>query len=343
MGLDRLPEIARSLVEHGLAPETPAAVICKATLPSQRTLTGTIGGIAKLTREHELRPPSLIVVGECIRQREQIAWFEHRPLFGQKIGITRPLTQAGNEIERCLDLGAQPVLMPLIEIVPANDLAPLDAAIARLDQFDWLVFTSVNGVRALFDRIWEKCLDVRAVSQIKLAAIGPATADALQDYRLRADLVPASYRSEDLAAALAPHVSGKRVLWPRASRGRDVLIESLKAPGAKIETVVAYRHCDAESLPAPAAELLSAGQLDWILLSSPAIARRLAALWPESARDAAVRAPRVAAISPVTADAARECGLPIAAVAETYTWEGLWEAVLKAKLAAIAPANDTER
>jgi uroporphyrinogen III methyltransferase/synthase len=330
MGLDRLAEIARSLIEHGMPAATPAAVICKATLPAQRTLTGTLEGIATQVQAAGLKPPSLIIVGECIRQREHIAWFEHRPLFGQRIGITRPLEQTGNEIERCLDLGAQPVLMPLIEIKPPDDLGPLDAAIARLADFNWLVFTSVNGVRALFDRIWDIGLDSRAVSHIKLAAIGPATAEALHEYRLRADLVPASYRSEDLASAMMPHVQGCRVLWPRASRGRDVLIESLTAAGARIETVVAYRHCDAEGLPALAVELLAAGQLDWILLSSPAIARRLSELLPDAVRPRLGQSPRLAAISPVTADAARECGLPITVVAETFTWEGLWEAVLTA-------------
>lgn len=330
MGFDRLPEIAKSLVGHGMPGTTPAAVVCKATMPAQRTLTGTISDISGIVRKAGLKPPSLIVVGQCISQREQIAWFERRPLFGQRIGITRPLAQAGSEIEHCLDLGAQPVLMPLIEIAPPEEFSALDAAIARLGDFDWLVFTSVNGVRALFDRLWELGLDSRTVSRVKLAAIGPATAEALEEYRLRADVIPESYRSENLAAALMPHVHGRRVLWPRASRGREVLIESLTTAGAVIETVVAYRHCDAESLPVQAAELLAAGQLDWILLSSPAIARRLAALWPEASRPTNGRVPRLAAISPVTADAARECGLPIAAVAETYTWEGLWRAVEQA-------------
>jgi uroporphyrinogen III methyltransferase/synthase len=310
-----------------LAPSTPAAVVCKATLPAQQTLTGTLAGIAEQVARAGLKPPSLIIIGECIRQREQIAWFERRPLLGHQIGITRPVEQAGPEIERCLDLGAQPVLMPLIEIEPPADWSSLDATIEKLNDFDWLIFTSVNGARAFFNRLWEVGLDSRAVSRLKLAAIGPTTAEALEEYRLRADVVPESYRSEDLAAALAPLVQGSRILWPRASRGRDVLLDSLTSAGATIETVVAYRHIDAECIPAPASQLLTAGQLDWILLSSPAIARRLAALMPGSAKSLLGKRTRLAAISPITAEAAKEAGLPISVVAETYTWAGMWEAV----------------
>ncbi len=327
MGLDRLPEIAQSLVAHGLAASTPAAVICKTTLPMQRTVVGTLNDIATKTAEADLKPPSLIVVGECIRQREHIAWFEQRPFFGKRIGITRPMEQAGSEIEHCLDLGAQPVLMPLIQIEPPSDWNDVDAAIAKLAEFDWLVFTSVNGVRALFDRMWELSLDSRALANIKLAAIGPATAEALHEYRLRADLVPESYRSEGLAAALVPNVKGKRVLWPRASRGRDVIIDELQAAGAEIETVVAYEHRDIESLPTATVELLEAGKLDWILLSSPSIARRLSSLLSDAAKAHLGHATRLAAISPVTADAAAECGLPIAVVATTHTWDGMWSAL----------------
>jgi uroporphyrinogen III methyltransferase/synthase len=329
MGLDRLPEIARSLIEHGRAATTPAAVICKATLPTQRTLTGTLADIAMRAKSAGMKPPSLIIVGDCIRQRENIAWFEQRPLFGQCIGITRPMEQAGPEIERCLDLGAQPVLMPLIQIEPPDDWTEIDSAIERLAEVDWLVFTSVNGVRAFLGRVWETGRDVRALSHIKLAAIGPATADALAEYHLRADVMPESYRSEDLAAALLPHVSGGRLLWPRASRGRDVLIDALTDAGAKFETVIAYRHVDAQELPAEAAKLLEAGLLDWILLSSPAIARRLADLLSAAARSQMGTTTRLAAISPVTADAARECGLPIAAMAETHTWPGMWDSIVR--------------
>lgn len=331
MGLHRAGAIAAALIAAGKSSETPAAVVTRAATSCQRTVVSTLQRLDDDIFAAKLTPPSLIIIGDCVAQRDEIAWFEQRPLLGRRIGITRPEGQADSAIARCLELGAEPVLLPLIRILPPDDWSAVDAALERLSEFDWLVFTSVNGVEQFFGRLWECGGDARRLGRLKLAAIGPATADALAERSLRADVVPDSFRAEALAEALTPHVRDQRVLWARASRGRDVLSTALRETGAIVEEVVVYRNIDADSLPEPGATLLEAGQLDWIGLSSPSIARRLSEIVTPKMRDRFGAATSVAAISPVTADAARDAGLPVASVADVYTWDGLLAAIAAAE------------
>lgn len=329
MGMHRLPQIVSALTSHGTPFDTPAAVICRGTQAGQRVVVGTLATLEQQIRDAGLRPPSLIIVGSCVLQREAINWFESRPLFGQRIGITRPEHQADSAINLAIELGADPVLIPTIRIEPLSDWTEVDATLERLSDFDWLIFTSVNGVEALLDRLWEQGLDHRALAGTQMACIGDATAQRLADYRLRADLVPATFRAEALAEALSPHVAGKRVLWIRASRGRDVLPEVLTAAGANFSQLVVYNHVDVESLPDEILQQIEEGRLNWIGLSSPSIARNLAAQLTPVARQQLGRETRLAAISPVTQSAAEECGLPISAVAEPHTWEGIFQAIVR--------------
>lgn len=357
MGLHRLRSIAEALRREGLPAETPAAVISRGSLPSQRTVSGTLLDIADAAERAELHAPSLIVVGSCVSQREQLAWFERRPLFGLRIGITRPdertlrrercqgngvsvaagddsATGVAGTIAACLEWGAEPVLMPTIEVRPLADPAALDRTLEHLSSYDWLVFTSANGVHALFDRLWRTGGDARRFGSAKIACIGPATAQALADHQLQADLVPESYRAEDLAEALKPHAAGRRVLWARATRGRDVLPAELRSAGATVDEITVYEHVDADRWPDTVLEMISARSLDWVGLSSPAVARQFARLWLAAERDQLGTRVRLAAISPVTAETAIEAGLPIAVTAETFTWEGIFTAIAKETSAA---------
>lgn len=330
MGLHRVGPIVEALLRAGKPADTPAAVICRATWPQQTTVAATLAQLPAAVERAALSPPSLIIIGPGVALREPAAWFERLPLFGRRIGITRPEGQMERVLEQCLSLGAEPVPMPIIRILPPDDWRPVDAALARLAEFDWLVCTSVNGVRHLLDRLWDTGGDLRRVAHLRIAAIGASTAEALAERQLRADVVPEQYRSEALAAALAPHVAGRRVLWARASRGRDVLPRQLAAAGAIVEEVAVYTNIDVESLPPDAIDSILTGRLDWIGLSSPSIARGLSALLPAAARERLGKSTRLAAISPVTAEAAQKAGLPIAAVAETYTWDGLLDAIVLA-------------
>jgi len=336
MGLHRLPEIVRALIEHGVSPDIPACVISRATTPAQRTVSASLAELPAAVAAAHLRAPSLIVIGECVSQREEIAWFEKRPLFGLRIGITRPVEQAEKEIERAVELGVEPVLLPTISIGPPSDWGAVDAAISTLNVYDWIVFTSVNGVENFFERLWELGFDARRLHAVRFACIGPATADRLADYHLRADLVPEQYRAEELAKVLGEAIQGgepagraTRILWPRANRGRDVLPERMRALGAIIDEVVVYENNDVESFPADIQSRLREGTIDWIGLSSPSIARNFHRLLDSYSRAQLGERIRLVAISPVTSAAAAEVGLPIAAVATEYTWGGIFEAIAR--------------
>lgn len=341
MGLHRLPEIVDALLNAGKPPGTPACVISRGTLPVQQVVSAPLAELRDKVRRAQLHAPSLIVVGDCIRQRETLAWFENRPLFGLTIGITRPVGQAGSAIDRLVELGAQPLVMPTISIEPPEDWSEVDRTLPGLSDFDWIVFTSANGVHGLLRRAWESGSDLRTLGRAKLAVIGEGTAAALAEYHLRADIVPESFRAEALAEALKPHVNGKRVLWVRASRGREVLTQELQKAGAHLKELVVYRNLDVEQLPEELHQQLEAGTVDWICLSSPSIARNLARLLPRVAC-AELNAPgdmaqsgeasrlRIASISPVTSAAAREVGLPVHAEATCYTWEGIFQAIADA-------------
>ena len=329
MGLDRLPEIVNRLLEAGRDPRTPTAVISHGTLPTQKTVMGELAQLPGAVAAAGLPAPSLIVVGECVTERESIAWFEARPLLGKSVGITRPVNQVARVVGQLAQLGAEPVLMPTIEILPPDSFDEVDAVLDRLEEFDWIVFTSVNGVAGLLGRLWDRGDDLRRLTGCRLAAIGPATAEALAGYRLRADVVPESFRAEALGEALSARVEGARVLWARASRGREVLGELLVEAGASFEQVVTYRNEDVIAWPSETLERLASGMIDWIGLSSPSIARGVARLAAESG--ASLDSTRLASISPVTSQAARDAGLQVSAEAVNYTWDGLLEAIVAAE------------
>jgi uroporphyrinogen III methyltransferase/synthase len=328
MGLDRAEQIATQLMEAGKPAGSPVAVVCQATLPTQRSVIGRLDNIAARVRDAGLHAPSLIIVGEVLDARQPADWFTNRPLSGVSIGLARAEEQLEPVIAKVLDQGGEPVLMPLIRIAPPDSWEAIDSAIGRIAEFDWVVFTSVNGVNAFLSRVWERGHDARLFARTRLAVIGPATRDALAGYGLKADLMPATYRAEDLAAAMAPHVHGERVLWARANRGRDVLPTAIEAAGGVMEQLVVYINLDVERLPAEVESRLNDQRLHWIALSSSSIARGVARVL---ASRPGLPGPKLAAISPVTAEAAREAGLTVDVIANEYTWEGLLAAIARTR------------
>lgn len=329
MGLHRLEAITQALLAAGKPPDTPTAVISRGTCPQQRTVTATLDTIAIHVRAADLHAPSLIIVGDCVRLRDSLQWFEQRPLFGQRIGITRADGQADNVVDRVIELGGDPILLPTIAILPPADWSEVDRCQQSLNQYDWIVFTSANGVRQFFGRLWQQGGDARRCGGAKLAAIGSGTAAALAEFHLQADLVPDSFRAEALADALKPRVAGKRVLWARASRGRDVLPTELRAAGAILDELVVYQNVDVPALPADILAQIEQGKIDWIGLSSPSIARNLADKLSPAAKAQLGQQVKLVSISPVTSAAAQEAGLPIAAEADVFTWEGILQAIVR--------------
>ena len=252
------------------------------------------------------------IIGEAARANEAFDWFGKLPLLGRKILVTRPAHQATSMIGRLSELGAHAILAPSIAIEPPESWHKVDDAIQRIAEFDFLVFSSSNGVHYFLRRLLDAGLDTRALAQAKLAAIGPRTGEALREYSLHTDVQPSSYRAEALADALASDAAGKRFLLLRASRGREVLAERIQAQGGTVEQVVVYNSVDVATPSADVEEQWNT--VDWVTVTSSAIARSLHRLWGERLRQV-----KLASISPITSQTLRECGLEPAAEANVYT------------------------
>jgi len=325
MGVTTAPEWTEGLLRGGMPAETPVVIVRRCTWPDQQSIHTTLGQLTGVLAERKLRPPVLTIVGRVASLEPVAEWFATRPLFGQRIVVTRPADVSEAFHAKLEELGAEVLAQPAIEIAPPADWAPVDAAIARLGEFNWLVFSSVHGVRSLLDRILSQGHDMRQLGALRLAAIGPSTAAELARYSLKADLTPKEFRAEDLAAALAGQAKGKRFLLARASRGREVLAEELRGAGATVEQVVVYESRDTQAPNADVAAALADGHVDWITVSSSAIARSLSAMF-----SASLRCAKLASISPITSQTLRELGYEPAVEATTYTMDGIVEAILGA-------------
>lgn len=325
MGVTTAEHWTAALIAAGKPADTPAAIVRRVSHPDQQTVLCTLGMIVAELRSRRLRPPALVIVGAVAQTATRHDWFVERPLFGQKVVVTRAAHQAPELVTALGDLGAEVLVQPAIEIGPPDDWQPVDEALDRLDEFDWLVFSSSNGVRSLLDRLL-KSRDLRALGRVKLAAIGPGSAEELARYRLHADVVPGEYRAEALVDSLKAEAKlGKRFLLARASRGREVLAEDLLAHGGQVEQVVVYTSRDVRSPDEEIVRLLEAGKIDWITVTSSAIARSLASLLGDHLRRACL-----ASISPLTSQTLRELGYEVAAEAQVYTMPGLVAAMREA-------------
>lgn len=323
MGVTTAGQWSSALVEHGKSPDTPVAVVWRCSLADQQTRFTTLGELDGLIKRQHLRPPTVIIVGDVATERDTANWFTSRPLFGQTVLVTRPAHQAQAMAGQLFELGAGVLYQPAIEISAPRDGAAVDKIIGRLDQFDWLVFSSGNGVHYFFERLLALGHDLRALSNAKLAAIGPATVEALAKYHLTADVQPDTYRAESLAEALASHARGKRFFLARASRGREVLAEMLTKAGAKVEQAVVYDSRDVESPDEAILEAMNAGRVDWTTVTSSAIARSLVKMFGD-----VLGKTKLAAISPLTAEVLKELGHPPAVVAREYTTDGIIAAIM---------------
>ena len=321
MGLTNFPAIASELIARGRSAETPAMAVRWATRPDQQTITGTLATLPALVAG--MKPPATIVIGEVVRLREKLDWFERLPLFGKRIAVTRAREQSGALATRLSALGAAVLELPTIEIRPPADPAPLDRALAALSTYDWLIFTSANGVRFFIDRLDAGPADLRQL-HAKICAIGPATRDALQALHLKVDLMPSEYVAEGLLTAFEPHdLSGKRVLLPRAAVARDLVPVELARRGAHIDVVEAYCTLPPDHLAEAARELLAQRPSCLTFTSSSTVQNLVAAVGAE-----ALRGIPAVSIGPITTRTAQSLGVEITAQAKVFTVEGLVDAVL---------------
>ncbi len=337
MGVGRLAEISAQLVAGGRSPETPVACIRWGTTPEQEMVTGTLADIAERIEAANLKPPAITVVGGVVSLRDEgLDWFERKPLFGRRVVVTRARAQAG-ELSRKLEaLGAEVYEFPTIEIVPPEDFAPLDTAIRDLDSFGWIVFTSVNGVEAFVERLKHYGLDLRAVPRrAKVAAIGPATAQKVEEVGLKVDITPEEYKAEALIEALANYsLEGKKVLIPRAKVAREVLPEKLRESGAEVVVPPAYESVPSSEGKGQLKKLLESGEIDCITFTASSTVENFVRAFGKEA-GWLLSSTRAACIGPITAGTCRDHGLSVDVEADEYTIPGLVSAVVE-----LLTAND---
>lgn len=322
MGLTSIRRIVGEIVSRGRSGDTPAMAVRWGTRPDQQTVAGTLATIADLVESTGMRPPATVVIGEVVSLRGRLSWFERLPLFGQRVVVTRAAEQAGEFSDRLREMGADVLEFPVIELRAAADPGPLDRAIEQLEAYDWVVFTSANGVRFFLDRLDRSKRDVRALRG-KICAIGPATRVALESLHWKVDLAPEQYVAEIMVAAFAGvELSGKRVLLPRAAVARDVIPNEFAQRGAWVDVVEAYRTV----MPVSTEGGVSFGRVDWVTFTSSSTVKNFLAM---AGRDVLLGA-RVASIGPVTSETLRKHGLRVDVEAGEFTTRGLVAAIVAA-------------
>jgi uroporphyrinogen III methyltransferase/synthase len=317
MALNTAADCSARLIAAGRDPATPAAAIHWGTTASQRTVVAALADLPHAIAATGLKPPALLVIGDVVRLRQRLSWFEDRPLAGARVLITRPLEQAERFSQALAELGAEPLHCPLTRIVdpPPDDAARLDSSIAQLGRFAWVVFASANAVDRFAAALRERRLDGRALAGVRIACVGPATAAALARHGLLADLVPRHGDAAGVARAIieaSGDLSGTRVLVPRADKGRDEAIDLLRAAGAEVEAIAIYQLAAVEpSHPAVTSALarLRAGELRAVAFFAPSQVRALCELLGGDAVPVLARVPILAAIGATTAAALAACGL----------------------------------
>ena len=325
MAMSNLESITRALIEAGLPPSQPAAVIQNGTRPSQRTVTAPLERIASVAAAAGLAAPAIFITGDVVGVRERIAWFDTRPLFGKRVLITRPAHQAHDFARALYARGVEPLLASTIVIGPPDDEHAAHRTIDQLNQYRYLVFTSQNGVDAFFDRLAALDADARYIGSTKVAAIGAKTAQRLRSFGVRADLVPDAFISEEIARALIEATrDGDRILIYRAQEARDVLPRMLEDAGRKPDVVAAYKTTFAqdESL------VEKARSADVVTFTSASTVAGFVEMCGGIEIAHAIAGGKViACIGPVTAEAAAEHGLTADVVADVYTTDGLLDAL----------------
>jgi len=323
MGVKQLGAVAEELVRAGRDPGTPVALVRRATWPDQEVLVGTLADIAARVEAAGLEPPAVAIVGEVVRLRDKLSWFERLPLRGKRVLVTRAAHQADDFSRLLREAHAVPVELPLIELRPCGHKSGVEAALRRLFAYDWVVFSSGNAVEFTFGKLGELGLDARTFGAARVCAVGPKTAEALLARGIRADVVPTEYVGEALVEALssATELKGASVLIPRAKEAREVVPQELEARGARVDVLPMYENVRPEGYPEAALAALRAGEVDVVALASSSAARNYAALCREQGVDPA-RIP-CAVIGPVTRTVAEAEGLSVVAMPAQYTLEAM--------------------
>ena len=357
MAVKNVDLIAQKLIENGRPPDTPVAVIRWGTRPDQKTIVGTLESIAELVKEKHIKPPAVMIVGEVVKLRETLKWYEKKQLFGYRILVTREHMEG---FERLEELGAEIIEFPTIEIVPPGSYEEIDSSIKKITSYDWVVFTSRNGVKYFFRRFFEKDKDIRELKGIKICAIGTKTAEEINKYGIRVDLIPDEFHAEGLidsfmrlsslnnASPNAPVTPGRaeesrtsekrsqkpglltgmRFLLPRAEKAREIFPEKIRALGGEIDVPAAYRTVKPESRGKRLRRFLREGRISVATFTSAASFHNFREIMGDDA-DEQLKGVSIAAIGPVTAKAVEKAGFHVDIMPRQATIEAMVEEIIQ--------------
>ncbi|HTR44561.1 MAG TPA: uroporphyrinogen-III C-methyltransferase [Thermodesulfovibrionales bacterium] len=350
MAVKNLDTLVTRLIENGRSPETPVAIVRWGTRPDQQTIVSTLKEIVSEAKENEIKPPAVVVIGEVVRLRETLRWYEDRPLFGHRVLVTREHASGFEPLE---EMGAEILEFPTIEIVPPESYEGLDRAIEYISSYHWLIFTSANGVRYFLRRFFDRGRDIRELGGIRICAIGTKTAAEVGKYGMKVDLVPEEFRAEGLIEAFAKTVSseqssisskdnaarstqhatlfkGLKFLLPRAETAREVFPEKVRALGGEIDVPVAYRAVKPELHGRRLKRFLKEGRVTIATFTSAATFTNFLEIMGQDALEL-LRGVSIAVIGPVTAKAVEKAGLKVEIMPEGSTIEAMVEEIIRKK------------
>jgi uroporphyrinogen III methyltransferase / synthase len=331
MGMKNLPSIVANLMAEGRSSATPVAIIRWGTKASQQTVVGTLGDIVGKAEAAKMEPPTVIVVGDVVRLRPQLNWFESRPLFGKRVLMTRAKEQAVELAERLAAFGAEPIEAPTIRIVPPADWAPVDRAISEIGTYERVIFTSVNGVARFMTRLGVNGLDARCLARRQICCIGPRTAQELEKFGVKADVIPTDYQAEGVIETLGRQdLRGTRILIPRAEVARELLPDELRARGAHVDVVSVYRTITPSGEGEEWRRQLTDGHIHVVTFTSSSTVRNFVAmLGGVDLVKPLLQSVVVAAIGPITAKTTEEFGLTVSIVPGENTIPALADAIVR--------------
>jgi len=336
MGIKNLESIARKVIKYGRDPQTPVAVVRWASTSEQRTVVGNLENIAEVVRKNDIKPPSLVIIGEVVNLRDTINWYEKRPLFSKKVVVTRTRDQASELVSKLENYGAECIEYPTISLEPVDSYEILDRALEEIDTYRWILFTSINAVDYFFNRLFELGKDVRDLKGPKVAAVGRVTAEALASRGIKADLLPDEFTGDGLAETLINEgVTGLKILIPRALKAREILPGRLSDAGAEVTVAPVYQNVlpkssAGEKLKDDFRQALEEKSIDMVTFTSSSTVKNFVTLLdinPDELQEL-MSGVVVATIGPITAKTAESYGLkPVVQPAE-YTIPGLVESIV---------------
>lgn len=329
MGVKNLPNITRSLMEYGKSPDTPAALVRWGTTPRQVSVVSTLADIADAAKRKNLAPPAVLIVGSVVNLHDTLGWFEQKPLFGKRVLITRGRSQSGRMADQISKCGAEPVLFPTIEILPPEDSSPLDEALTHISVYDWIIFTSVNGVEKFFERFFQINEDIRMLAGPRLGAIGPVTAASIKKFGLKVDLLAKEFIAEGVLDLLTEEqIANKRFLIPRAAKARDILPKGITDLGGLVDVVAVYR--TGKPTTADVAKItreLEQKRIDAVTFTSSSTVTHFAEMLNSEDVKGLLQGVTLASIGPITSQTMRSLGLRVDVEAQEYTIDGLVKAL----------------